>query len=469
MTQESGARRMHTRSFKTERRVWPWAVALISLLSLGLRWHYVSTTYVPVPLGGDASQYFLYAWNLAHHGVFSLSPPNATTIAPDSYRDPGYPLFLAMWMKVLGDNPSWYVATLLSQAVLGALTVTLSLQISRHWLSIRWAAAAGLLMATWPHNVAINGFVLTETLTGFLCALGMLLWSCACKGHRTGFAIASGFVFGLAALTNSVFKPFCLLLAIFTAWRNPQRRKISLLLVLSSLALPSAWAVRNAQLPSVDIHSTSEARAIQNLVQGSWPAYHPVWRLSKLGDETARANAKVILSAIDNEYELLLVSPAKGICVIEQRMAQHPFWYIDWYLFKKPYELWSWDIEIGEGDIYPYPVINSPFQINPIWRALAAACHAINPLLWLFALASLPLAWWNSRIAVPQDDAIGREAMASVLMLLAFVSLVYTLLQAEPRYSIPLRAFEIALALTSLSLVAGWWNIYRDRLRTDQR
>ena len=45
--------------------------------------------------------------------------------------------------------------------------------------------AAGFLMAVWPHNVAIDGYLLSETLFGFLCALGLFLFSLA-QGGRAG-------------------------------------------------------------------------------------------------------------------------------------------------------------------------------------------------------------------------------------------------------------------------------------------
>lgn len=432
------------------------------MLAFALRWYYVSTTFVYAPLSGDASQYFIYAWNLAHHSVFSLSAPGAHTIVPDNYRDPGYPLFLAVWMKLLGHTQASYYAVLSSQALLGALTVGFCTELCRHWLSTRWAAAAGLLMAIWPHSIAINGFLLTETLSGFWCSLGMLLWAQACNDKRYGFALASGLFFGFAALTNAVLQPFGILLAALTAWRTPPLRKICLILALATAALPTAWAIRNAHLPSVDIHSSSRGRAMQNLVQGSWPAYHPAWRLSKIGDETAKANAKMILDAINREYELLLTAPLAGTGAIGQRLGQHPFAYLGWYLIEKPYELWGWDIEIGQGDIYPYPVANSPFQTDRVWILLAAICDTVNPLLLLLALACPFLAWCTPTSTVSQRISVECRPLMSVIGLVIFVTLVYTTLQAEPRYSIPFRSFEIVLAFTSVASLAARWKAYKD-------
>jgi hypothetical protein len=437
---------------------WQWFVILIAifLLALVLRWHYVYTTVVPAPLSGDAGQYYVYAWNLVHHGFFSLSPAGSQTITPDNYRDPGYPFFLALWIKALGANQTSYEATLLCQALLGALTVSINMLISRQWLSISWTTAAGLLTAIWPHCIAINGFLLTETLSGFLCSLGLLFWAQACVTQRHGLALASGFFLGMAALTNAVLQPFGILLAAFIALRAPSLRKICLTLALASAILPAAWALRNAHIPPVNIHSSSKGRALQNLVQGSWPDYHSAWRISKLGDDKARAEATATLNAMNREYDLLLASPREGAKEILSRLGQHPFAYLAWYVAKKPYELWGWDIEIGQGDIYPYPVIHSPFQISATWIALAALCHTLNPLLFVLALVCLPLVcWW------PASQRISNvcQPLMSVIGLLAFVTLVYSALQAEPRYAIPFRGQEIMLAFTALASLSGHWKI----------
>jgi hypothetical protein len=154
--------------------MWPTAVFAITLVSLLLRWYYVSTALVVHPIRGDTRQYYAYALNLAHHGVFSMSLPNAKTIIPDNYRDPGYPLFLAAWMKLLGSADAWYEGVLLCQALLGALTVALACQLGKFWLTPKWVLVAGVLMAVWPHDVVINSLLLTETLFSFLCVSSLL-------------------------------------------------------------------------------------------------------------------------------------------------------------------------------------------------------------------------------------------------------------------------------------------------------
>ena len=435
---------------------WPLALFTITLLALFLRVYYVKTAMVDHPIRGDAAQYYAYALNLTEHAIFSKDPPGGAVITPDSYRDPGYPLFLSAWMKAFGWAEVWYAVVLLSQALLGALTVALTAQLGRYWLAPEWAAGAGLLMAVWPHSITINGYLLTETLFGFLCALGMLLCARACRCANPWWATAAGLVLGAAALTNAVLQPFGILMAGVLAWRKLAPRKICVALAVGALLLPGAWAIRNMQVSSVGADNSSKDRALFTFVVGAWPDYGAAWHASLSADAAQKANAAVTLQMADTEYAALQASPMEGAKMILRRFSEHPWRYAVWYLFEKPYELWNWNIQIGQGDIYVYPTTNAPFQVNPAWMVLAAICHALNWLLLLLALASLFFVWTKRRWVDGGGKQGSRAALVGVICLLAFATLVYTLLQAEPRYSIAFRPFEILLAITALAGITVW-------------
>ncbi|TAL87878.1 MAG: hypothetical protein EPN69_11955 [Rhodanobacter sp.] len=433
----------------------------VFLLAAGLRWYYVTQAVVPIPVRGDAGQYYAYALNLANHGVFAKDLPGAAVIHPDNYRDPGYPVFLALWMKMLGTGAAWYAAVLLSQALLGALTVTLATQLGRHWLPLRWAAAAGVTMALWPHSITINDYLLSETLFGFLVALGVLAVASALQRRSSWRALAAGLTLGAAALTNAVLLPVGVLLAALLAWRRLAPRKLCVALAAGALVLPSAWAVRNAAVVAPAADNSSTARALQNLAQGSRPQFQSAWRNSVLGDAAAKARARIILQAVDNDYALLRTSPLQGVESILARFSEHPLQFARWYLIDKPALFWGWSIEIGQGDIFVYLTGNSPFQTQPAWMALAAICHALNTVLMLLALASLLFIWPRWQHALPRKWPGSHAALVTVICLAAFVTLVYSTLQAEPRYSIPFRPFEILLAMTTLCGSALWWRSQR--------
>ncbi|HET7664004.1 MAG TPA: glycosyltransferase family 39 protein [Rhodanobacteraceae bacterium] len=446
-------------SVPRHRWIWPTAVIAITLLALGLRWYFVSTARVINPIRADAMQYYNFAWNLAHHGVFSGSSPGSTTVIPGNYRDPGYPLLLAIWMKVFGNRELWYAAVLLTQALLSALTVPLAMLLGRRWLNWRWTAAAGVLMAVWPHNIAIASDLLSETLLGFLCVLAMLLCARASARRSPSWATAAGLGFGSAALTNAILLPFGVLVALFLAWRRLAPRRVWLTLCISAVLLPGAWALRNMHLPPDPSGQTSADRALQNFVQGSWPGYHTAYAELSRGDQRGAP----VFRAIDAEFQLLRHSPTTGARAIAKRLSAHPLYYLMWYTVEKPWALWDWDIRVGQNDIYVYAVKDSPFDTQPAMRAAEAICHTINPLLALLALGSLvfAVATWRRR---NNASLHGQAAFESVLLLLIYVTVVYSILQTDPRYSIPFRPFEMLLVVTSCSVLSRWVA----KLRNDQ-
>jgi hypothetical protein len=68
----------------------------VLLLAFVLREYFVILSHADQPLSGDIRQYVLYAYNLAHSGTFSTAAPGAAAIMPDSFRGPGYPMFLTL-------------------------------------------------------------------------------------------------------------------------------------------------------------------------------------------------------------------------------------------------------------------------------------------------------------------------------------------------------------------------------------
>lgn len=428
-------------------RQWMIAVLGISLLALTLRLYFAATAVVDNPFRGDAIQYATAAWNLIHRHIFSIAPPTTPVTYGDSYRDPGFPAFLAIWLSLFSNAGSWYFATLIAQATLGAATVTLLMIASRRWIPDSWLVAAGLLMAIWPHSVTICSYLLSETLFGFLCALALCMLSVGATRQSYGWFAVSGLCFGAAALTNTMLLPFAPLLAAAMFTWQPATRKYAIALTLSGLLMPIMWQIRNAQLPSTG-HDAS-GRALLNLVQGSWPEYHSSWRAHVIHHlpDTDHVQQK-----IEEEYNVMRDNFAHGLGAMYSRMAQAPFRYLAWYA-SKPAHLWGWSIQIGAGDIYANPTLNSPFISNPVLRVLAAACEALNPILAALAGVGCLSTLCNSR-RIP-------VILLAISLITLYVTAVYSLLQAEPRYAIPFRGIEILLACYGLRAIVEWINKIR--------
>jgi len=418
--------------------------ACAGLLALALRLYFVTHAQVLQAVNeesvrADAAQYYHYAWNLIHRGVFSSATPSAAIAAPDSFRDPGYPVFLATAMRLTSGFGGFYASVLLAQAVLGAATVTILTAAARYWLPTWGLASAAVLMAIWPHSVSIPAYLLTETLVGLLSAVALLLTAWASRNGKTGTWAVAGAAWSLAGMTNAVLLPLGVVLALFLWLRHKVDRRAMAALALASLVLPIAWGIRSTALPSA---TSSTNRAITNLVQGSWPSYHDAFQLAQKG------NAESIqqLQSMQLEMDSLQQDPSAGLAMMRARMDQRPITYVAWYAWK-PALLWAWDIRIGQGDVYIYPTRNSPFFAAGALRPLEALCYVANPAIMVLMFVGMLVALVRSDV-----PAIASVTAAFVL----FVTLVYSVLQSEPRYSVPFRGVEMLLAMSGAAALVGW-------------
>ncbi len=423
-----------------------WRTVLVVALAFALRCWFILGGMVDHPVRGDAVQYCEYAWNLVHSHVFSMTLPGSENVVPDSFRDPGYPLFLAGFVALWGMGDTWYHAVLMTQAAVGALSAGLAVLVAARWLGLRSSMFAGLAVAIWPHSVAISGFLLSETLFGFMVLLAVWLLAQASESVAPWRWAAAGLCFGAAALVNATLTLFCPLLALSLMARKVAPRLLLVALLVGSLLLPGAWAIRTMNLPA---GPSAGSRAVLTLVLGAWSDYHSAYIKSFQGD----AQAQQTMAAIDADTQLAQKSTPAWLSVLLGRVERDPVHYLAWYSWK-PELMWAWNIRVGAGDVYPYPIFHPIFSTNIIMRLFESLCVGVNPLLFVlmsatvFAALIRPRKW---KISV---------VMYAAAFLVAYETLVYSVLQSEPRYSIPFRPFEMMLAATATHWL---WQLWQER------
>ena len=422
-------------------------LVIIGLLALLLREYFILVTQVEAPIRGDIREYVDYAWNLLHRHTFSNALRDSVVVVPDAYRGPGYPLFLAASMLAGGAGDGWYFIVLHAQALLGTATVLMGVLLARHWLSRGWSLTAGVLMAIWPHHIAATGALLSEVVFGFTLMLALLLTAEAARRRSTGWAVAAGVAWGCAYLVNPLSLLFPLLVAL-VLWRAGSGRQGTYLLAIA-LAFAGVWAGRNATLQP---QSGIPGRATVNFVQGSWPQFLRALNNSQRIGPDANLIPKQIVQAVGDEISQFAKDPRVGLRDMADRMALDPGYYARWYAFGKPWLLWDWDIRVGAGDVYFLVVTHSPLETHPLLRGIKTTLHALNPAIFLLSLAA---AAGILVLGMRRPVSVG---LAPLLVALFFVylTLVHTVFQAEPRYSIPYRPMELLLAVTALAVATGW-------------
>lgn len=420
-------------------------VGSVVLLALLVREYFVLVAIVDNPIRGDIREYVHYAWNLYHHGVFSITPPQPAAPVPDAYRSPGYPGLLALCMRLRPQDGGWYALALQMQVLLGTATVWLTMLLARYWLGQRWTIAAGLLLAVWPHHVAATGALLSEVVFAFALMAGLYCLVRAMRSDRHGVLVLAALIFGYAYLVNPVIALFPPIAALLV-WREQGRGKALLFTTIFLVPL-IAWGVRAERLADSDLSGKQPtSRAITNLVQGSWPEYHWAWQARRFGDPVALS----ISREIDNEIALLQGQPATGISIVTRRLVERPVYYALWYVWRKPLLLWDWNIRIGPGGVYVLEVEHSPLKTHPLLRWCSLALESMNPLLSLLALGGmfvLLAGGLREKIWAP-PAALATSALA------LYLTAIHVVFQAEPRYANAYRGIEMLLITTALSLLA---------------
>lgn len=166
--------------------------ALLAVTAFAFALRVVFVTMVrPAPVS-DFEWYYQHAIQIVHGLGFT------TNGYPTAYWPLGWPYFLAGIFSVFGPNV--YVAEV-TQAVLGALTVTLVFLIAQRVAGSTAAVAAALAYAVLPSAIEWTAVLASEPLYTFLWALITYIWICT-QPHRYGTFAFSGLLAGAAALVR---------------------------------------------------------------------------------------------------------------------------------------------------------------------------------------------------------------------------------------------------------------------------
>lgn len=404
-----------------------YALTAIVILALGIRIAYVHNTVIDTPVRGDAVYYLQYAKNLLIHFTFSKQI-GATAPEPDSYWAPGYPAFLAAAIAAAKFlHVQAYPLILHLQAVLGALTAAVTFLIARLYLGRSWSLLPALFVSLSPHLVSLGANLLTETLYAFVLTTAIYVFVTAFRNRSVTQFTAAGVLFGLAWLVNPVmfFLPLFYVAAAARLYARDGTsliagRKGMVLCLAVFLAVAAAWQIRGRLDVPPDAPS-SRGRLLTNLVIGTHSDYYRIWR----------ANPRDADNPADRDLRQLQGSYTAFAGMLLHRVLGQPLHYLEWYLLDKPVLLWSWDIQVGQGDIYVFPVVQSWYRQSGPARATYALMKSLH--YWLFGCAILGL-YFLFRRRPP-----GTDTPAFLYISIVYISAVYVLTQAAPRYSVPLR------------------------------
>jgi hypothetical protein len=426
-------------------------VRLYSLLLLGalisisffVRMEMLSATVVRASIIADAREYFAYAYNLRHHQVYSSDiqglPPHSQQPEPDALRSPGYPIFLSFFMgEVPNQRTLFWIFSV--QVLISTFTVWISYSIYKRFLQRGWAEFAAILTAVSPHLVAMNIYLLSETLFCFVLCGAAWTFTRFVQRPSSAWSLILGAILGLANLTRPSLLFFPLLLSSFILWqfKSRQRAKWAMMVVIGFTIVMAPWHIRN--LVMLDRWSDDRLQ-ISFLHHGMYPdfmynsqeeSYGFPYRFDPRSAEITQ-NTMMVLNEIADRF---LSKP-----------AEHAFW----YLVKKPMAFWSWDIVQGQGDVFVYAVSKTPYWDQPIFEMQHGLMRCLHAFLVLSGLFGCVLVWFTA--AVQRLNPLGTATARFISLVLIYYTALHMLGFPEPRYSIPLRPFLYGMSLFAVRMM----------------
>lgn len=209
--------------------LWLWASALIPRLALWL----CAWSDPELAVARDSHGYLARAANLLQRGRFATGD----ALHVETFRTPGYPLFLAAFMALFGDPvlPAAFAQCLLGAWAAATAWVWLERAFGRR---SAWPAA---VLALDPVTVFHTPLLLTETLFVFLLVAALASYWEVLEHPTARGAMRSGLWSDLASLV----RPISLYLPLLLAWPFWNRRRLLAAFLAAAWLLPAAWTARN--------------------------------------------------------------------------------------------------------------------------------------------------------------------------------------------------------------------------------
>lgn len=207
--------------------------------------YYGEATFSP-SINEDSGQYVALAHNMLAGRGFTRDVAPAHT--PEYFRTLGYPAFLAVTFAVY--DHLWFAV--LVQMIISAFSVVLLFNLSKRFISGRWAIAPPVLMAFEPATLYWTAQILTETLFTFVLLAGVTLLFKYKDTLKPKIAVFAGLVFGALMMirpSGTILFPLIAIFMLVAAVKNWKRSIFSVVIFLATIwmvMLP--WQIRNKKV-----------------------------------------------------------------------------------------------------------------------------------------------------------------------------------------------------------------------------
>lgn len=409
----------------------------VMLLAALIRFSYVGSVVVDNPWRADAGKYVTLAVNMVTNGTYSLA--KETPFAPTHYITPGYPAYLALFVKSAETVRAFNASVLTSQAALATLSVLLTFLLGRAAGGMGVGLAAAFLLTISPHHIASSGYLLTETLFTFLLLLASCMAVANWKTQRWWMWMAVGVAAAAASLVRPVLLIFPLVIAIPLFLLGVSTRKAVLAIACVSTGMfvvNLPWQVWKNNHPAGPEPSLFAA-AIQ---LGGYPDLvykDPALKGFPYRDDPENSRSQTTSGALQ---------------VIAERAIAEPARYLRWYLIGKPTMFWQSENLGAVGGAFIYPVTDSIYNRQTWAAGSMEVMMVLHP--WLALIAGATSVWLLWRSLKGDSSIVGNSAVLLAATLMGTFTAVHMVLGPLQRYAYPVYPFAYVLAAFGIANLA---------------
>jgi 4-amino-4-deoxy-L-arabinose transferase-like glycosyltransferase len=405
---------------------WPIAFWAVLALATALRLGYV-LLYPQMPMCPDCRAYDEVGRHLAEgHGFVGgfggdtlFWPQVHQPDAPEIGIGPIYPAFLAAIYRVFGHEFLW---VRVAQALIAALALVPLFALVDRVLGRAAALGGCVLVALYPAFIVYSGFVLTESLsTAMLIATMWALHRAWTRGTPAWWMFA-GAMMALATLLRAEFVVVLGAAALLTLWRQPTRRTVLALLLVSATAAATMapWTIRNYRLfHRFILVSAHDGDTLWISVKG--------WREWRFGDPE--------LQSLVRGLSYLEESDALKRAALRE-IADHPLRF-GWTRLKRFPDLWL------TGHTSNVTGVTDSFQTY--WQRGAYGAVGVKGVLLALNVGLIGLGLAGG-VRAATSGALSRPDVLLLATPIVCISIVHFVLFAAPRYQIPIMPFVLAFA-----------------------
>jgi len=411
---------------------------LFFLIGIYIRFLAVQYSVVDIPIRADASDYYSYAMNMHEWGVYSKENAAIEKPEPDALRSPGFPWFAYLFYS---PNQDTFVKNvLIAQTFIQIISFLFLLGVLSKFYGATVALIAGWFLWTFPHFVNINIYFLSESLfTSLLTfSIGIAIWSHFSHQKKMFLYILFAFFLGITILVRPTLQyfPFFIFFVLFIYYRKVTRPAVVILIV--SLIPMLLWGIHNLIIIG---HWSDPTLTINGLYHGSFP-----WFM--YNDNPASFGFPY---RFDPQASEVYQGVGKTLEIIYERFSADPMNYLSWYLVGKQFFLWQWSIIAGQGDIFIYPTLASPYYGEKI-SLLTYSVNKCIHFAWL-VIAFLGLAIIVKKILKKEKVAFSLVIISAILL---YAILIHIIVAPFPRYGIPFKVPAIIVFAIVLSEIINW-------------